>query len=100
MTDAALGQWATPSHRDYRSDHSRMSDEELYGKKGRPLSRQATVTYRDGRQDPRTPDGKASRPVLNPLFVEWLMGFCIGWTDLKPLAMPSFLQWQRTHGGC
>ena len=30
---------------------------------------------------------------LNPLFVEWLMGFPIGWTDSKPLAMPGFRKW-------
>lgn len=37
--------WATPSARDWRSDQSPMTDEELYGTKGRPLARQATVTY-------------------------------------------------------
>lgn len=26
---------------------------------------------------------------LNPAWVEWLMGFPIGWTELKPSAMPS-----------
>lgn len=27
---------------------------------------------------------------LNPMWVEWLMGFPIGWTDLKPSEMQSF----------
>jgi hypothetical protein len=27
---------------------------------------------------------------LNPMWVEWLMGWPIGWTDLKPLAMDKF----------
>lgn len=27
-----------------------------------------------------------------PAIVEWMMGFPIGWTDLKPLAMPLFPQ--------
>ena len=26
---------------------------------------------------------------LNPTWVEWLMGFPLGWTDLKPLETPS-----------
>ena len=28
--------------------------------------------------------------VLNPQWVEWLMGWPIGWTDLEPVAMESF----------
>jgi hypothetical protein len=35
---------------------------------------------------------------LNPTWVEWLMGWPLGWTDLKPLAMAKFLSWQRQHG--
>jgi DNA (cytosine-5)-methyltransferase 1 len=37
---------------------------------------------------------------LNPTWVEWLMGWPLGWTDLKPLETdkcPSALQ---QHGGC
>jgi len=36
---------------------------------------------------------------LNPMWVEWLMGWTIGWTDLKPLEMDKFQQWQHSHGG-
>lgn len=36
--------------------------------------------------------------TLNPNWVEWLMGFPIGWTDLEVLAMPKFQQWQHLHG--
>nr|WP_052262964.1 hypothetical protein [Chromobacterium violaceum] len=35
---------------------------------------------------------------LNPEWVEWLMGWPIGWTGLKPLGMDKFLEWQRQHG--
>lgn len=35
---------------------------------------------------------------LNPMWVEWLMGWIIGWTDLKPLAMDKFREWQQQHG--
>jgi len=33
----------------------------------------------------------------NPEWVEWLMGWPIGWTDLKPLAMDRFQQWWMLH---
>lgn len=34
---------------------------------------------------------------LNPEWVEWFMGWPIGWTELKPLAMDKFQEWQRQH---
>ena len=34
---------------------------------------------------------------LNPNWVEWLMGWPIGWTDLKPLAMDKYQQWLEEH---
>lgn len=34
----------------------------------------------------------------NPEYAEWLMGWPIGWTDLKPLAMDKFRVWLRSHG--
>ena len=34
---------------------------------------------------------------LNPPWVEWLMGWPIGWADLKPLEMDKFQQWQHSH---
>lgn len=34
---------------------------------------------------------------LNPAWVEWLMGWPTGWTDLKPLAMDKFHEWQQQH---
>jgi hypothetical protein len=35
---------------------------------------------------------------LNPTWVEWLMGWPLGWTDLKPLATDKFRSWQQQHG--
>ena len=32
---------------------------------------------------------------LNPYWVEWLMGWPIGWTDLKPLATDKFRSWRQ-----
>lgn len=34
---------------------------------------------------------------LNPEWVEWLMGWPIGWTGLKPLGMDKFHEWQQQH---
>jgi hypothetical protein len=34
---------------------------------------------------------------LNPEWVEWLMGWPIGWTDLRPLATDRFQSWQQQH---
>jgi hypothetical protein len=39
--------------------------------------------------------GKPGR--LNPTWVEWLMGWPQGWTELKPLAMDKFQEWQQQH---
>ena len=41
-------------------------------------------------------DGKAGR--LNPEFIEWVMGWPIGWTDVAPLATAKFHEWQQQHG--
>ena len=35
---------------------------------------------------------------LNPTWVEWLMGWPPGWTDLKPLEMDKSLYVQQQHG--
>lgn len=43
-------------------------------------------------------DGRNGR--LNPDFVEWVMGWPIGWTALAPLGMDKFREWQRQHSSC
>jgi hypothetical protein len=35
---------------------------------------------------------------LNPTWVEWLMGWPLGWTDLNALEMDKFQSWLRLHG--
>lgn len=37
---------------------------------------------------------------LNPEWVEWFMGWPIGWTELKPLAMDKFREWRQQHSPC
>jgi hypothetical protein len=36
--------------------------------------------------------------VPNPQWVEWLMGWPMGWTDTEPLATDKFQQWSDSHG--
>lgn len=55
---------------------------------------------RDGLAGSLLRTGEPTGGQLNPTFVEWLMGWPLGWTDLKPLGTdksPSVLQ---QHGEC
>lgn len=36
---------------------------------------------------------------LNPTWVEWLLGWPLEWTELKPLATDKFRQWRQLHSG-
>jgi hypothetical protein len=38
--------------------------------------------------------------TLNPTWVEWLMGWPLGWTDLKQLETDKFQKWLDEHGSC
>jgi DNA (cytosine-5)-methyltransferase 1 len=82
-----LGQvksWPTPTTRDWRSGKSNQHE-----KNSRPLNEVAQLAA----------GGNTTRPMtLNPDWVEWLMGWPVGWTDLKPLAMDKFQKWLDSHG--
>jgi len=85
---SAQAKWATPAARDWKNETAHP-----HGQHSPQLGRQVLQA-----------NGAASRelcgpPRLNPLFVEWLMGFPCGWTSFAPLEMESFRQWQRTHSG-
>jgi hypothetical protein len=70
----ASGYWPTPCARDWKSHHNKTCWDNA-----RPLN--------------ETIGGQ-----LNPTWVEWLMGWPIGWTDLEPLATDRFRQWFEKHG--
>ena len=42
---------------------------------------------------------KADGGLPKPEWVENLMGWPTGWTDLQPLEMGKFQQWRSLHGG-
>lgn len=73
--------FATPQARDYRTGSAKRWEDARKGIKSCNLNDQV--------------GGK-----LNPDWVDWLMGFPIGWADLKPLAMDKFRQWCEQHGVC
>lgn len=82
-------QWATP--------HANMTTGPGGNREGGPnIQTQADSFHRDrqtGRGGPRTP----APVVLNPRFVEALMGLPDGMTDSTPLEMRSFRSWLATH---
>ena len=53
-------------------------------------------------QDEKTPgpSSQASSRLLNPRFVEWLMGYAPGWTDFMRLEMRSFRLWWLSQLNC
>ena len=67
---------ATPTARDWKSG---LASQVTHDKNSRQLSEQIGGS-------------------LNPTWVEWLMAWPLGWTDLKPLEMGKFQQWLRGHG--
>ena len=94
--------WATPrssvaENRTTKRTPSQMAGRANGGGHGEYLSVQAAeFSHRDqptGRGGLRTP----APVVLNPAFVEALMGLPPGMTDSTPLETPSFHSWLATH---
>lgn len=83
-TAVARETWPTPSKSDYRT--------------GYPDSEAGRRREERGKTEPLR-DVAAPGGQLNPDWVEWLMGWPIGWTDLKPLATDKFRSWWCAHGG-
>lgn len=78
----AVLKWPTPTARDYRGVHrtERGQERRQESSRGMPLNEEVGG-------------------LLNPEWVEWLMGWPIGWTALQPLEMDRFREWQQQHGG-
>lgn len=74
--------------RDWRSDRSKISSEELYGSKGQPLAR--TSLYADSGQE-LTGSGTetASTGQLRPGHSRWLQALPVEWDDYAPTAIRS-----------
>ena len=86
--------WPTPASRDWKDTpgmaYTGVNPDGSIRDRTDQLARKVYV--RDGgTQTPQTGQ-------LNPSWVEWLMGWPIGWTDLKPLETGKFRLWLRLHG--
>ena len=79
-TGSGRGYWPTPTVQDAENDGGPSQ----YNRNSIPLNALVKLGTNGGQ--------------LNPPWVEWLMGWPIGWTDLKPLAMDRFRQWFEQFG--
>lgn len=81
----AVKKWPTPQASDNR-DRGNMSTPAIARRiaKGKQVMLSMSVSASNGR--------------LNPDWVEWLMGWPIGHTDLKPLATGKLAEWRQQHG--
>ena len=65
-----------------------------------PTAHNAKETNAPSKSERNTPTLAAQAGgSLNPMWVEWLMGWPLGWTDLKPLETDKYPQWRHSHGG-
>ena len=95
--------WPTPAARDHKGANSK--DHVTTNGTGRMHMDQLPNFVAHGSHsahpDPATSDGPPSlqtRRTLNPLFVEWLMGWPTGWTDCEA-AVTGFSLWQQRSRG-
>ena len=66
-----------------------------------PTAHNAKETTAPSENDRNTPTLAAQvGGQLNPTWVEWLMGWPLGWTDLKPLATAKSPSAPQQPGGC
>jgi len=85
-TAVALRMWPTPSSTDNRDRGNAASGAVIRrAEKGKQLMLSQVVSDVSG--------------ALNPPWVEWLMGFPTGWTDLKPSEMPLSRKSRKSSGG-
>ena len=84
QTLTAQVNWPTPVTRDYKDSGSQ----------------EALIRARDKRDSPGLGllVGAEGGGNLNPTWVEWLMGWPLGWTDLKPLETDKCLYARQQHG--
>ena len=98
--ESAVRLWPTPHGFSKDGKSNGPSGNEL----GRAVNQFPTPTTSSGGPEPEGKTGRKLSTVvggsLNPTWVEWLMGWPLGWTDLKPLEMDKYQQWCEQHGIC
>ena len=106
--------WPTPQSRDYRSgdaiDSPRTQRKMAAGWSSNlnDVVKWSTPTVQDSKNNgAKSQMERNSLPLnaqvggsLNPTWVEWLMGWPLGWTDLKPLETDKSPSVPQQHGDC
>lgn len=92
--------FATPNARDWKEAKLSPAIARAHHNpdKSRQLTRQLSAMAFPGSNTTQQIAQTQEPGVLNPNWVEWLMAWPIGWTDLKPLATARFLAWRHSHG--
>ena len=88
--------WPTPTSRDYKDGSAKeCQNVPVNGLLGRAVHQNRLLTTPTASDAVGTHGGGNSRSLrtdaggqLNPAWVEWLMGYPAGWTELKPSEMP------------
>jgi hypothetical protein len=85
LPDAIRKLYPTPCATDHR-DRGHVGSPAILRRqeKGKQIGLSASVSATSG--------------ALNPQWVEWLMGWPLGWTDSSASATDRFRAWQRSHG--
>ena len=97
--------WPTPNQRDWKDTGATQGNRKSPNL-GTMVHQWATPTKADaqggpGRSDKRTGGDNLRTQAggqLNPTWVEWLMGWPLGWTDCAASATAKFREWCRSHG--
>ena len=92
--------WPTPATRDYKGGHAPQSLTRKDGKSRMDILPNVVVYGGKSTQQLSELDQSSCKKTLhlNPSWVEWLMGWPIGWTDLKRLETDKFHNVQQWHG--
>ena len=99
LTPARMQQWPTPTATDHLlmkgSETLEAWKERSAKKKEQGINLQFALRHavQEAHERNSKPLSEQIGGSLNPTWVEWLMGWPLGWTDLKPLAMDRFRQW-------
>ena len=82
MIPSSKTTWPTPTARDWKDSVTKVPP--CAG-----VTRGMTLTNKVVReQDPKDPIKSKAGGTLNPMWVEWLMGYPIGWTDSSASETP------------
>ena len=87
------GLWPTPAARDYKGANGFETTQRKIGEGKRAQMGQLPNAVQQEL-------GRSIGGTLNPMWVEWLMGWPLGWTDLKPLEMDKSHSAPQQPGEC